>query len=232
MHMNITSVLRRTSSPTAPIVNSIAASDEVVGRRDVIAASRAALTSVAVVAGSLGSTSARRPRWPLRRASTTLPTTAITSSTAVISNGQRKSVNRLAASCLDVAVVRRRRARRVAECAPVAQSLPATSTSDARRASEHAERRSPAGRWTGAARRATRAVDAEQHDHEQEQHDDRAGVHDDLDGRDELRRPAARNSTATLTSVSSRNSAECTGLRASDDAERADEHRRRRRRRR
>ena len=58
-------------------------------------------TAITIVARSrsASSRSARLVgRWPLRRASTTPPTTAITSSTAVISNGQRKSVNRLFAS--------------------------------------------------------------------------------------------------------------------------------------
>ena len=57
-------------------------------------------------------------------------------------------------------------------------------------------------------------VDAEQHDHEQEQHDDRAGVDDHLHRRDSSA-SWSRNSTATLTSVMTSNSAECTGLRAS-----------------
>ena len=90
------------------------------------------------------------------------------------------------------------------------------------------------GRWppSGSIAEVLGLVDAEQHDHEQEQHDDGAGVDDHLHGGEEVgvlgdeqhgdaeqrRRPAL--------------SAECTGLREHDDADRAAEDDRRRRRRR
>ena len=95
MHMNITSVLRRTSRPTPPIVKSDRGEHQVVGGRDVhdAAPDHAERPS----AGCTASHRARRGRtgrWPLRRASATPPTTAITSSTAVISNAHTKSVNR------------------------------------------------------------------------------------------------------------------------------------------
>ena len=66
-------------------------------------------------------------RWPLRRASVTPPTTAITSSTAVISNAQTKSVKRLRASVSTLPVRTPASFPRV-ECAPVAQWWPARTT--------------------------------------------------------------------------------------------------------
>ena len=184
MHMNITSVLRRTSSPTAPIVKSDRGEHR-GSRSGVIvddARSRRAPRSLGVAA-------ARPARWPLRRASTTPPTTAITSSTAVISNAQRKSVNRLVASVVHVAACAASSSAPRVECAPVTQWLPGEHEDLRRAAARRARSRPAAGTRLRLVERLV-LVDAEQHDHEQEQHDDRARVHDDLDAR-RARRPAA-----------------------------------------
>src|SRR5437899_11176403 len=73
--------------------------DEVVGGRDVIRVrdrDHAGVLSCSSRTSPAGTSSAgTSARCPLRRARTTLPTTAITRSTAVISNAHTKSVNRL-----------------------------------------------------------------------------------------------------------------------------------------
>ena len=120
---------------------------------------------------------ARRSRPPRARAAP-----------AVISNGQRKSVNSERAP-----PARRCRRDRVAPPLmasvasaglPVAHSWPARKMISASTIAPSAERRDALVRQRVA--RATPAVDAEQHDHEEEQHDDRARVHDDLHGGEQV----------------------------------------------
>ena len=129
-HMNITSGLRRTSSPTAPIAKSIDAQHQVPGRRDLGDGDHQALRlgsdSGSARVGRLGAaassaswaatsgSSIRSARLTLR-ASTTAPTTAITSRTRGDLEGEQVGREER------LAELGRRRARAVVEEVGVAR---------------------------------------------------------------------------------------------------------------
>ena len=151
-------------------------------------------------------------RWPLRRASATPPTTAITSSTAVISNAHTKSVNRLFASVSTLPGARRRRACPRVECAPVTQWWPASTTICTNSSTPSTI---ATGRWNRLGSSNVSCLSTPSSVITNTNSTTIALAYTTTWIAATSAASSWRNSTATLTSVSSRNSAECTGLCAS-----------------